>query len=88
MAQINRRAFRPMIFNNSIFDGLHHIRQVDALYIKDFKNMGELSPGKLRSLAAILHYCYGSFDAALLALRHYDRKSSTDLADTYLKGLR
>ena len=88
MAQINRRAFRPMIFNNSIFDGLHHILQVDALYIKDFKNMGELSPGKLRSLAAILHYCYGSFDAALLALRHYDRKSSTDLADTYLKGLR
>ena len=88
MAQINRRAFRPMIFNNSIFDGLHHILQVDALYIKDFKNLGELSPGKLRSLAAILHYCYGSFDAALLALRHYDRKSSTDLADTYLKGLR
>ena len=88
MAQINRRAFRPMIFNNSIFDGLHHILQVDALYIKDFKILGELSPGKLRSLAAILHYCYGSFDAALLALRHYDRKSSTDLADTYLKGLR
>ena len=87
MAQINRRAFRPMIFNNSIFDGLHHILQVDALYIKDFKNLGELSPGKLGSLAAILHYCYGSFDAALLALRHYDRKSSTDLADTYLKGL-
>ena len=88
MAQINRRAFRPMIFNNSIFDGLHHILQIDALYIKDFKNLDELSPGKLRSLAAILHYCYGSFDAALLALRHYDRKSSTDLADTYLKSLR
>ncbi len=88
MAQINRRAFRPMIFNNSIFDGLHHILQVDALYIKDFKNLGELSPEKLRSLAAILHYCYGSFDAALLALRYYDKKSSTDLADTYLKGLR
>ena len=88
MAQINRRAFRPMMFNNSIFDGLHHILQVDALYIKDFKKLSELSPGKLHSLAAILHYCYGSFDAALLALRHFDTKSSTNLADAYLKGLR
>ena len=43
---------------------------------------------QLSSLAAILHYCYGSFDAALLALRHYDTKSSTSLADTYMQGLR
>jgi FkbM family methyltransferase len=88
MAQINRRAFRPMMFNNSIFDGLHHILQVDAVYIKDFQKFGDLSAEKLLKLATVLHYCYGSFDAAMLALRHYDDKSSTDFANIYAQGLR
>ena len=88
LEKVNTRAFRPMMFNNNIFDGLRHILQVDAVYIKDFQKLGDLSAEKLLKLGAVLHYCYGSFDAAMLALRHYDEKSSTDLANTYVQALR
>ena len=87
-ANVNRRAFRPMIFNNSIYEGLLHILQVDAVYIKDFQILNTLTPDKLLSLGAVLHFCYGSYDAAMLALRHYDEISSTDLVDRYVEGLK
>jgi len=44
ITEAKQRAFRPMIFNNSIYEGRHHIQQVDAVYIKDFQTFSTLPP--------------------------------------------
>ena len=86
-SKVNRRAFRPLIFNNSKFEGLHHILQVDVVFIKDVTLLADLSPQQLLKMAAILHYCYGSVDAAMLALRHYDEQSGTGFATQSAQSL-
>ena len=42
----------------------------DAVYVKDFTRLGDLTPEQLLKLAAIVHDVYGSPDLAALALQH------------------
>ena len=56
--------------------------------MKDFKKSSKLSTESFLAVRAVLHYCYGSFDTATLAIRHSDDNSSTDLANSYVHSLR
>ncbi len=74
ITEAKKRAFRTMIFNNTIYEGRHHIQQVDAVYIKDFQTFSALPLEKLIRLGALMHYCYASWDVAHLALQRGDEQ--------------
>ena len=84
---ISGRAFQPLVVNNDLDHPLSQMLWADAVYVKNFMALEKLRPEKLLKLAIILHLAYGSVDLAMQALRAYDMKMKTDLANTYLRGL-
>ena len=56
----------------------------EAVYIRDFMKLGELSPQALLKLAVILHENYEAYDLVGVVLDAHDRKAGTDLADRYV----
>lgn len=69
------RAFKPFMVPESPHRPLRQNLWADAVYVKDFDNLGVLTPEQLLKMAAILHEVYSSWDLASLALANYDAKS-------------
>jgi FkbM family methyltransferase len=82
-----KRAFRPVMVNNSIYGGLNQVLWSDAIYVKKFTNFSELSSESLMKIAIIMNDLYNSFDLACLALHHIDLKEGTDFEPIYLESL-
>lgn len=59
----------------------------EAVYVRDFMKLGELSAAALLKLATILHENYGSCDLAAVVLEAHDRKAGSSLTDHYLQLL-
>ncbi|MBL6932399.1 MAG: FkbM family methyltransferase, partial [Rhodospirillales bacterium] len=59
------RTVQPLLINNDLFKGLSQDFWADAVFIKDFTKLDQLSAQKLQKMALILHDIYGSFDIAL-----------------------
>lgn len=59
----------------------------EAVYVRDFMKLGELSAAVLLKLAVILHENYGSCDLAAVVLNAHDRKAGSNLTDHYLQCL-
>lgn len=59
----------------------------EAVYVRDFTKLGELSAAALLKLAVILHENYGASDLAAVVLEAHDRKSGAGLTDAYLQCL-
>jgi FkbM family methyltransferase len=81
------RMFKPLVNNNNLNAPGSQLLWADAVYMKDFMRLDELSAEKLLKLAIVLHEIYGSFDACGLVLQHYSRKANSNLSDSYLKRL-
>lgn len=76
-AELNKRAVAPYVVDGNIHKGINQLFQADAVYIRDFDHIELLSSHKLKSLAMVLHYCYGSVDMAQHVVRAHDRKFAT-----------
>lgn len=81
------RTFRPLIFNNNPTAAMSQWLWGEAIYVRDFMKLDQLSPMSLLKLACILHENYRSFDLAALALEEYDRQKGAQLHKAYLKRL-
>lgn len=82
-----KRAFKPVILNNNIYEGLNQVLWTDAIYVKDFTKFSELSSENLIKIAIILNDLYNSFDLTALALHNIDVKEDTDFQQNYLEYL-
>jgi hypothetical protein len=60
----------------------------DAVYVRDFTRLAELSPERLLKYAAIVHDVYQSYDLAHKALMEYDRRRGSGLAGAYFELVR
>lgn len=67
--------------------GCRQVLWSDAVYMPDVTRWGELEPHKLLTLAVILHDVYQSYDAAALAIQHYEARSGKQLWDWYMQKL-
>ncbi len=81
------RAFKPMSIANKPFSPISQLMWTDAVYVKDFTKLDQLSDDKLLKLAVILHDMYSSYDMANLALEAYDKKTGSELAKVYRNTL-
>lgn len=80
---INTRTFKPMIIDNSIYKGLHHLFQLDCVMIKNFENIKELNQDQLIKLILILFYSFGSYDLVDHLIDMFDKKYGTENLSTY-----
>lgn len=81
------RLIAPMRLNGNPYQGLSQIVWADAVYIREFERVHELSDRKLLATAAILHDCYGSYDVCMHFLARSDERTGGSLVGTYLQAL-
>jgi len=67
--------------------GINQILWGDAVYIRDFTELSNLSSESLIKIAIIMNDCYKSFDLAALALKHIDLQEDTDCFEVYIESL-
>lgn len=82
------RVVQPLTVGGDIYAGLSQSVWADALFIRDITKLNQLSDGMLLKSAAILNDCYQSIDIVMHMLGVIDRRRQSNLAQTYLDGLR
>ena len=60
--KINTRCFKPVILQNNIYSGLNHLFQLDCVFIKKINLLDNLDLERLKKIALILFYSFGSYD--------------------------
>ena len=78
------RAFKPLIINNNINQGIRQMLWSDAIYVRDWMQLDRLTAEQLKKYAVLAHDILGSYDLAHLALMALDEKSTSDYAPRYL----
>lgn len=81
------RPFRPVALNNDVNQNIRQILWGDAVYIRDFRTLGDLPPEMLLKMAVILNDQYNSYDLAALCLQHYDEKTKAGLWQVFMSRL-
>jgi hypothetical protein len=81
------RMFKPLINHNDVNAMGSQLLWADAVYIRNFMHLDQLSPTQLLKLAIILHEVYGSLDVCAFVLQAYDRQVGDGLLDAYYKRL-
>ena len=81
------RVFKPLIMNGDVNSALRQALWSDALYVRDWMHLDDLSETKLRNYAILAHDVVRSYDLAHLVLSALDKKTGRALASDYLKRL-
>lgn len=80
---INTRTFKPMIVDNHLHKGLHHLFQLDCVMIKNFESIKELNQDQLIKLILVLFYSFGSYDLVDHLIDIFDKKYKTEYLSIY-----
>ena len=81
------RTFKPIIFNGNVNAGSRQLLWSDAIYVRDWMHLEDLSDVKLQKYAVLAHDILKSYDLAHLVLAALDRKNGGCIATNYLKKL-
>jgi FkbM family methyltransferase len=81
------RAFKPIIMRGDPNAAVRQMLWSDAIYVRDWMRLEELSDLRLSKFAVLVHDVFGSWDLAHLLLAELDRRNGTSLAGDYLKRL-
>ena len=83
--KVNTKPFKPMKINNSIFQGLHHLFQLDCVMINNFQNIDSFSKEDLTKLILIMFYSFKSYDFVDYLIKIMDKKFNLNLIEKYRK---
>ena len=83
--KVNTKPFKPMKINNSIYQGLHHLFQLDCVMINNFQNISSFSKEDLAKLILIMFYSFKSYDFVDYLIRIMDKKFNLNLIEQYRK---
>jgi FkbM family methyltransferase len=81
------RLIAPLRLDGNPYQGLSQLVWADAVYIREYERVNELSERKLLATAAILHDCYRSYDVCMHFLARSDERTGANLVDAYLRAL-
>ena len=82
-----RRMVKPLLDPNNMHAGINQLLWAEAIFIKDFNNLGNFSEDKLLRYCLILHDIYGSYDVVLKILYDFDQRSKTNYSMDYKNAL-
>ena len=83
--KVNTKPFKPTKIGNSIFQGLHHLFQLDCVMIKNFQNIASFNKEDLTKLILIMFYSFKSYDFVDYLIRLMDKKFNLNLIEEYRK---
>ena len=83
--KVNTKTFKPMKINNNIYQGLHHLFQLDCVMINNFQNINSFSKEDLTKLILIMFYSFKSYDFVDYLIRIMDKKFNLNLIEQYRK---
>jgi len=83
--KVNTKTFKPMKINNNIYQGLHHLFQLDCVMINNFQNIHSFSKEDLTKLILIMFYSFKSYDLVDYLIRIMDKKFNLNLIEQYRK---
>jgi FkbM family methyltransferase len=81
------RPFKPVLMNGDPTRPISQFTQVDAVYVRQFRNIEQMPAVKVLKTALILHEVYRSYDFCHWVLAVYDRCTGGDCAVRYLRRL-
>ena len=81
------RAFKPLVANGDVNGAFRQALWSDALYVRDWMRLVDLSEAKLRNYAILAHDLLRSYDLAHLVLSALDNRTGGDHAVHYLRRL-
>lgn len=81
------RAFKPLVLGGDVNQGLRQMLWSDALYVRDWMRLSELTVPKLRNYAVLAHDLLESYDLAHVVLQALDQKTGGRIAAEYLARL-
>jgi FkbM family methyltransferase len=87
MNGVSGRAFKPLIANGDVNSAFRQSLWADALYVRDWMHLEDLSETKLRNYAILAHDIVRSYDLAHLVLSALDSKTRGGRAADYLQRL-
>lgn len=81
---IHTRPFKPMTFRpNNPYVGLHHIFQLDCVFIKNIDFLLKLENEELSKIILILFYCFKSYDLVHLLINELEKRVKKNLINDY-----
>ena len=83
--KVNTKSFKPMKINNNIYQGLHHLFQLDCVMINNFQNINSFSKEDLTKLILIMFYSFKSYDFVDYLIKIMDKKFNLNLIEKYRK---
>ncbi len=81
------RTFKPIIYQRNPSLGLKQFLWSDAIYVRDWMKLQDLSESKLCKYAILAHDFLGSYDLAYRVLLTLDLKTGSNLCTAYAKQL-
>jgi FkbM family methyltransferase len=81
------RAFKPLVANGDVNSAFRQALWSDAIYVRDWMHLENLSETKLRNYAILAHDVLRSYDLAHLVLSALDTRSGERRAADYLQRL-
>jgi FkbM family methyltransferase len=81
------RAFKPLVAKGDVNSAFRQALWSDAIYVRDWMRLDELSEAKLRNYAILAHDVLRSYDLAHLVLSALDSKTGGAHAAHYLRRL-
>jgi FkbM family methyltransferase len=81
------RAFKPLVANGDVNSAFRQALWSDALYVRDWMRLEDLSEAKLRNYAILAHDVLRSYDLAHLVLSALDKGTGGNRAAHYLRRM-
>jgi protein O-GlcNAc transferase len=81
------RAFKPLVANGDVNSAFRQALWSDALYVRDWMRLDDLSEAKLRNYAILAHDVLRSYDLAHVVLSALDSRTGGNRAAHYLRRL-
>jgi IS5 family transposase len=87
MNSVSGRAFKPLVANGDVNSAFRQSLWADALYVRDWMHLDNLSEAKLRNYAVLAHDVLRSYDLAHHVLLAREKRTSRNRAAQYLRRL-
>jgi len=81
--KINTRSFKPVTLQNNIYSGLHHLFQLDCVFVKKLNLLDKLELDQLKKIALILFYSFGSYDLVDYIISKISKLEKDDIINEY-----
>lgn len=81
---INTRTFKPLMVNKDNYSGLHHLFQLDCVFIKNLENLNKINIENLKKMILIMFWCFKSYDLVHLLITKLDKLTGENNIKNFL----